>query len=228
MHASLKSMQPWPDTFNFKTDKTCQSVFKPFILSQLEELKKLDAQRPSDATYIFHEHAQRVAKDVQKTCRHLHLGRRVADAMYWAILPHDIGKIKLPVKIWDSEEKPDENLKTLRRSHTTLGADIVNDKLGNIDHPFKDLMLDIMLNHHEQMDGKGYRGLKAGELSAPVRLAAIVEAFDGWSIPRPHFGERDTSPQAVLERMRTEKAGMFDPALFDAFAEMKIKSYKSL
>ncbi len=93
------------------------------------------------------------------------------------------------------------------------------------DHPFKDLMLDIMKNHHEQMDGQGYHHIPGDQLSLPVRLAAIVEAFDGWSIPRPHFGDRDISIPAVLKRMETEKAGMFDPALFKAFAEMKLSGY---
>ena len=72
-----------------------------------------------------------------------------------------------------------------------------------------------------QMDGKGFRNVPANELSAPVRLASIVESFDGWSIARPHFGDRDTSPEAVLNRMRTEKMYMFDRELFEAFADMK-------
>ncbi len=220
-------MNTWPDSFNFKTDPVCQTVFKPFILAQLEELKKLDAQRPADATYIFHEHAQRVAKDVQKVCRHLRLGRRVADTMYWAVLPHDIGKTKLSLNIWDSSEKPDDDLKKLRRSHTDLGVEIVNEKIKEA-HPFKDLMIDIMRNHHEQMDGKGYHGTPGNKLSLPVRLAAIVEAFDGWSIPRPHFGDRDVSVPAVLSRMKTEKSHMFDPVLFNAFAEMKLAEYKKI
>jgi HD-GYP domain-containing protein (c-di-GMP phosphodiesterase class II) len=218
-------MTSWPDDFNFKTDKICQTVFKPFILSQLEALKVLDAQRPPGTTYLFHPHSMRVAKDVQKTCRHLYLSRRAADNIYWALLPHDIGKTLLPVEVWDVDEKPGEDLKTLRRSHTNLGVEIAEKALKGIDHPFKTLMLDIMANHHEQIDGKGYHGLKAEQLSPSVRLAAIVEAFDGWSIPRPHFGNRDITPPAVLERMRTEKAGMFDPGLFAAFAEMKLKDY---
>ena len=73
------------------------------------------------------------------------------------------------------------------------------------DHPFKDLMIDIMVNHHEQMDGQGTQEKPAEELSLPVRLAAIVEAYDGWRIWRPHYGERDISIPGVLERMREEK-----------------------
>jgi HD-GYP domain-containing protein (c-di-GMP phosphodiesterase class II) len=215
-------MQHWPINFDFETDATCQSIFKPFIERQMKNLEKFHALRDKNATYIFHEHAARVAGDVYKTCLHLNLGETVANNMRWAVLPHDIGKILLPPDIWDVGDKPDERLKKLRRTHTILGAQIVNEELAGANHPFKDLMLDIMVNHHEQMDGGGYLGLKSDQLSMPVRLAAIVEAFDGWSIPRPHFGERDVSPDAVLNRMRTEKAGMFDRELFEKFAEFKL------
>lgn len=217
-------MSEWPD-FDFETDGTCQSVFKPFILNEMDLLTEFDAQRPAGITYIFHQHAERVARDVEKTCLRMDLGKNVARNMYWATLPHDCGKRKLPVSIWDQEDKPDGELKRLRRTHTELGAQIVEDELGDVVHPFKTLMTEIILNHHEQMDGGGYRGLNAEQLSMPVRLAAIVEAFDGWSIARPHYGGRDITIPAVLERMRGEKAGFFDKALLDAFAEMKMAEY---
>lgn len=215
-------MSNWPRTFDFKTDKTCQRVFKPFIERGLNALADLDAQRPAGTAYIFHEHAQRVAGDVKSLCLHLGLGEFVAGNMYWAALPHDIGKTSLPAEIWDVEDKPDETLKNLRRTHTDLGLEIVAEELSDIDHPFKDLMCDIMAYHHEQLDDGGYRGLTADQISKPVRLVAIVEAFDGWSIPRPHFGDRDISPAGVIKRMREEKMHMFDADLFEAFAEMKL------
>lgn len=218
----------WPDNFDFATDTDCQSIFKPFIQSELQKLKEYDSKRASDITYIFHEHAERVARNVEKTCLYLGLGESVARNMYWALLPHDIGKRLLPPAIWDQEEKPDKQLKRLRRTHTELGVQIVNKMIPDNDHAFKDLMVEIMLNHHEQMDGEGYRGLKESQLSAPVRLASIVEAFDGWSIRRPHFGARDVSVPGVLKRMREEKgSGFFDMELFEAFAEMKMKDYNS-
>ena len=217
----------WPDSFDFSTDELCQSTFKPFIEEELGTLKAYDAQRPNDTTYIFHEHAQRVAENVRKTCAWMGLSEVVSNNMYWAVLPHDIGKSRLPVDVWDSEEKPTDHLKKFRRTHTLLGAQMVQEYFHDTQHPFKDLMVDIMANHHEQMDGQGTHEVAGEALSAPVRLASIVEAYDGWRIWRPHFGERDISPAAVLKRMREEKLHMFDPALFEAFAEMKMNEYKN-
>lgn len=219
-----KSMDTWPSDFDFRTDKTCQTVFKPFILAQMKALGRYNDDRPGDHTYIFHEHAQRVAENIRKTCLHMGLGDAVAENMYWALLPHDIGKKNMPVEIWDSEEKPTPQLKKFRRTHTLIGAHIVQEHLAGTTHPFKDLMIDIMTHHHEQMDGQGTHSIPGNQLSAPVRLAAIIEAYDGWRIWRPHYGARDISPAGVLKRMREEKgADIFDMALFEAFADMKMR-----
>ncbi|MCC6598201.1 MAG: HD domain-containing protein [Alphaproteobacteria bacterium] len=218
----------WPDNFEFETDATCQTFFKPFILDELESLKAYDAVRPEDITYVFHEHARRVAENIRRVCRSLGLGEIVANNMYWAILPHDIGKRLLPPDIWDQEEKPSGNLKKLRRTHTLLGAQIVQESFPDTEHPFKDLMIEIMRYHHEQMDGNGTHGLPGAMLSAPVRLSAIVEAYDGYRIWRPHFENRDISPPGVLKRMREEKGEMlYDMTLFEAFAKMKMDDYKN-
>ncbi len=222
-------MSNWPDTFDFDTDETCRNLFKPFIKEELASLRAYDDERPDAKTYIFHQHAARVAKDVKKTCLHKGLSEIVANNMYWAVLPHDIGKRLIPVDLWDQDEKPCGMVKKLRRTHTLLGVQIVEGLFPDVKHPFKDLMLDIMANHHEQMDGKGTLGLIGDKISAPSRLAAIVEAFDGYRIWRPHFGDRDISPPAVIQRMRDEKgAEIYDMSLFEAFAEMKMKEYKEL
>lgn len=217
----------WPDDFDFETDEMCQSIFKPFIKEEMRKLEAYDDQRPEDITYIFHEHTDRVAENIYRCCMALGLGERVANNMRWAVIPHDIGKRLLPVDLWDSEEKPSGQVKTIRRTHTLLGAQIVTELFADLDHPFKDLMLDIMVNHHEHMDGSGTHGVTGGALSSPVRLAAIVEAYDGYRIWRPHFGDRDITPSGVLARMRDEKGSkIYDMELFEVFAQMKMDDYK--
>lgn len=217
----------WPDHFDVRNDPVFEERIKPFIENQLAQLKIYDRQRQAenpDITYIFHEHAERVAQDAKKTCAHLGLPENVQENMYWAMLVHDLGKRVLPTSIWDSPEKPTDEISKFRRSHVHRGVEIVQDELGDIDHPFIDLMIDIMANHHEKMDGTGERKLKAEDLSLPVRLACIIESYDGYTVRRPHFGDRDLSPAAVLEKMRSEPgkgAAMFDMELFERFAETK-------
>lgn len=219
-------MENWPCNYDVRTDPVCQKIFIPFINEQLAALKKYDEGRPKDTTYVFHEHAQRVAHNIRKTCLFMELGDVVAWNMYWAVLPHDIGKSRLPADAWDTEEKPTEHLKKFRRTHTLLGAQMVQEYFPDTAHPFKNLMIDIMVNHHEQIDGGGEHGLSGDALSLPVRLSSIVEAYDGWRIWRPHFGGRDISPLSVLQRMKDEKSHMFDPDLLAAFIAMKTAEQK--
>ena len=221
----------WPDHFDVRADPDFRDHIRPFIERHMAGLADFDRERAAWAaaslppdykmTYVFHEHAARVADDIRRTALHLGLSDATAENLYWAMLPHDIGKKALPVHIWDMTDKPEDDIKRLRRSHTELGASMLEKSLPE-PHPFVDLMRDIMLNHHEQMDGKGYRGLPGDALSLPVRLACIVESYDGYAIPRPHFGTRDISPEGVLARMRDEKgSALYDMDLFEAFADMK-------
>ncbi len=217
----------WP-IFDLRDTPEIGNRIRNFIEDQMAELKVYDDKRPGDHTYIFHEHAERVAQNMKKTCLHMKLGNLVAENMYWAILPHDIGKKNMPVDLWDKEEKPTNQLKKFRRTHTLLGAQITQEYLHDIDHPMKDLIIDIQIKHHGQMDGQGPNNTPAEAMSKPVRLAAIVEAYDGWRIWRPHYGERDISIKGVLNRMREEKgAEIFDMELFEAFAEMKMIEYNN-
>lgn len=223
-------MSKWPDNFDFETDETCQEIFKPFIEEQIELLGEYDAKRPAGHVYEFHLHSERVAQDVKKACLHMGLGEKIANNMYWAVLAHDIGKRTLPIDIWDTEGKPDAALKSYRRTHTSTGKEIVETELGLENHPFKDLMLDIMMNHHEKMDGTGHFKIPGEKLSNAVRLTCIADSYDGWRIKRPHYeAKRDTSPAGVMKRIREEKGPeFFDMTLVDQFEDMKKNDHEGI
>lgn len=220
-------IEAWFD-FDIRNDPVFTGVIRPFIEHQMKDLESYDRQRQAlkpDILYIFHEHAERVAQDVRDTCARLGQPANVQEAMYWAMLAHDLGKKTLPVEVWDSDEKPTTAMKDFRRSHTERGLAVIDEGLGTLNHPFISLLRDVVGHHHEHMDGSGYFGLKGPEISMPARLCCIVESYDGYTIPRPHFGERDVSPAAVLEKMRNEADKgdkMYDMILFEEFARMKM------
>lgn len=230
----------WPDQFDVRTDPFCRARIKPFIDAQLELLRKCDdarvarqRQNPDNIppiTYRFYEHALRVADDVAQFCSALGLPENVQENMRLAMMAHDIGKHTMPIEIWDMTEKPEDAVKRMRRAHTERGVALVRAAFTGEDHPFIDLMTDIIAHHHEHMDGSGYLGLGADSLSLPVRVACIVESYDGYTIPRAHFDGRDVAPGAVIEKMRNEPgkgASMYDMALFDVFAHMKAEGARA-
>lgn len=222
----------WPHHVDISKEKDFETKIKPFILAKLEDLKTLDQKReayvrdnlPDDytMTYRFYEHSLNAADDMKKTASHLHLPGNIQDALYWAMLAHDIGKIHLPVALWDMVEKPEDEIKAKRRTHIDLGYEMFQDTFSDYDTPFTNLTRDIILYHHEMMDGSGPKDKTGYDLSVGVRLACIIESFDGYATPRHHFGDRDVSTDGVIKRMRDEKGqSHYDLSLLDAFVSMK-------
>lgn len=204
--------------------------FKNFISGQMKNLEAYDGLRPANHPYEFHLHSERVAQSIKDLAIRIGYNEMMAECLFWATLPHDIGKIALPVEVWDLKDRPTELERAERRSHTVHGLDIIQNEYGMEcqSNPFLRLLCDIMQNHHESLDGTGYQGKEAFELTREVRMVCICDAFDGWSVRRPDFADdRDLSPKAVIRRMETEKTGQFDTDILKSFKEIKLCSSKS-
>ncbi|MFO1111606.1 MAG: HD domain-containing protein [Bradyrhizobium sp.] len=104
-----------------------------------------------------------------------HLGMREDDQrrLARAALLHDVGKAFIPLSILD---KPDglteEELATVR-AHPRRGYEALVAQGG-----FPAEMLDVVLHHHEFLDGTGYPdGLTSKEISDIVRLTTVVDIY---------------------------------------------------
>jgi putative nucleotidyltransferase with HDIG domain len=102
-----------------------------------------------------------------------HLGMREDDQrrLARAALLHDVGKAFIPVAILDKPGKlSDEEMNEIRQ-HPRLGYDALFKQGG-----FPPEMLDVVLHHHELLDGSGYPdGLRGDQISDIVRLTTIVD-----------------------------------------------------
>jgi putative nucleotidyltransferase with HDIG domain len=141
-----------------------------------------------------------------------HLGMREDDQrrLTRAALLHDVGKAFIPVAILD---KPgvltDEEMREIRE-HPRRGHDALAKQGG-----FPPEMLDVVLHHHELLDGTGYPDrLRGEEISDIVRLTTIVDIYAAmverraYRLPFTH-----AEAYANLEAM----GGKLDPHLLHAF-----------
>jgi putative nucleotidyltransferase with HDIG domain len=104
-----------------------------------------------------------------------HLGMREDDQrrLTRAALLHDVGKAFIPVAILDkpgtlSDEEMGEMRKHPRRGYEALAAQ----------GGFPPEMLDVVLHHHELLDGTGYpNGLRSNQISDIVRLTTVVDIY---------------------------------------------------
>jgi putative nucleotidyltransferase with HDIG domain len=104
-----------------------------------------------------------------------HLGMREDDQrrLTRAALLHDVGKAFVPVAILDKPGALSDEETIEIRKHPRLGYDVLAAQGG-----FPPEMLDVVLHHHEFLDGTGYPdGLRGDQISDIVRLTTIVDIY---------------------------------------------------
>ena len=104
-----------------------------------------------------------------------HLGMREDDQrrLTRAALLHDVGKAFIPTAILDKPSALTEEETAEIRQHPRRGYDALAAQ-----GSFPPEMLDVVLHHHEMLDGSGYpNGLSGSQISDIVRLTTIVDIY---------------------------------------------------
>jgi putative nucleotidyltransferase with HDIG domain len=149
-----------------------------------------------------------------------HLGMREDDQrrLARAALLHDVGKAFIPVAILDKPdpltlEEMDEMRKHPRRGYDALAAQ----------GGFPPEMLDVVLHHHEFLDGTGYpNGLRGKQISDIVRLTTIVDIYTALIEKRAY---RLQFTHAKAFAMMEEMDGKLDQHLLQAFRPVAFGHY---
>ncbi len=82
-----------------------------------------------------------------------------------------------------------------------------------------EVALDIVLHHHERLDGTGYPDKLKGEgISQPVRVVMIADIFDALTTDRPH--QKAMSTYQALTLMQREMKHQVDTELLRILIEM--------
>ncbi|RME64962.1 MAG: HD-GYP domain-containing protein, partial [Nitrospirae bacterium] len=158
-------------------------------------------------------HSERVRRLATEFGRYLGLPIRDIEILEHAAVLHDVGKIGIDDKILKKPGLLDTDEYTLIKAHPVIGDDI----LAPIDR--FDEIREVVVQHHERYDGKGYPyGLAAEEISFKARILSIVDVFDALMTERPY---RPAMPyEQVLQEMKRQAGKQFDPQLVYSFIEM--------
>ncbi|MBQ4832132.1 DUF3391 domain-containing protein [Pseudoalteromonas sp. MMG010] len=125
-------------------------------------------------------------------------------------LLHDIGQTKLPQGIFSKPSKVTANEMVTIKKHVALSLGLVKGEEG-----ITPIMLDMIVNHHERLDGSGYpRGLNANKISTPARIMAIVDVFDALTADKAH--QDGDEPINALRYLLANKE-LFDSELVQRF-----------
>lgn len=123
---------------------------------------------------------------------------------------HDVGHTKLPQGLINKTENVNEfEFKALKK-HVVQSLGLVKGEAG-----ISNLIMDMILNHHERIDGSGYpRGLSGTKISKPARMMAIVDVYDAMTSERPH--QSGEEPIHALRYLLANKH-QFDAQLVQKF-----------
>ncbi len=154
-------------------------------------------------------HQLRVAILAKAIAQELKLPENQIESIYMAASIHDIGKISLPAEILVKPIPLTDIEISLIQAHAQAGYDI----LSGIDFPWP--IADIVVQHHERLNGSGYpRGLEGEEILLEARILCVADVVETMASHRPY--RPSIGMDKALEEIDTNRGVLYDPHVVDA------------
>ena len=154
-------------------------------------------------------HQRRVAQLAVAIAGDLGLSEERIDLIRMGSLIHDIGKIYIPAEILTKPARLDDLEFAMMKSHSTVGYKILN----KVD--FIPIIVDMVYQHHERMDGSGYPlGISGDDIHLESRIIAVADTVEAMASHRPYRAALGTA--AALEEIKKQRGSAFDANVVDA------------
>ena len=196
-------------------------VLIPLFVARWAIAQFADQQRAYEATlrvlcqavetkdFYTRGHSERVSRGSVMIARAIGMRPERVEAIRYAGMLHDVGKLGVPTKVLQKTGKLTEEEYAAIQLHPMRGLEIIRE-IGFLDEALAGIM-----HHHERIDGRGYPlGLAGDEIPEFARVLAVADAFDCMTSTRSYRGARSLA-EAVAE-LRRCSGTQFDPAFVDA------------
>jgi PAS domain S-box-containing protein len=158
-------------------------------------------------------HERRVTQLAVAVGEKLGLGESRLVALRLASSVHDIGKIGVPAEILSKPGRLTELEFEIVMRHPQVGYDI----LKGID--FGMPVAEIVLGHHERLDGSGYpRALADGDIPLEARILAVADVVEAMASHRPYRAALGLN--AALDEIMRGRGRLYDPDVVDACRDL--------
>lgn len=132
---------------------------------------------------------------------------------------HDIGKIAIPEAILNKPGRLTDEEFEIMRSHTTVGAKMLEEIPIYQNEPLLKLTYQICRWHHERYDGNGYPdGLKGDEIPISAQVVALADVYDALTSRRVY--KPPYSHDEAVAMILDGQCGIFNPLLMDCLREI--------
>ena len=143
--------------------------------------------------------------------RHLGYSHEQLEEVGMGALLHDLGIARVPEQILNKPGNLNEEEFEVVKKHPRDGYSVLR-----LTRKIPDRSLDIVLHHHERVDGSGYPdGLKGDDIHESVRLVAIADMYDSMTTERVY--RKAMTPQDALTSMHKRAEADFGKRLVEEF-----------
>jgi putative nucleotidyltransferase with HDIG domain len=158
-------------------------------------------------------HSAAVARYSREIARELGLSEREQDVVHTAALLHDIGKFIFPDSILFADTKLSKEQFDIVRMHPEQGARLVARIEGY------GPVAEIILAHHERIDGRGYpSGLVGEQIPLAARIISVADTYDVMT-SRDSYRDPVSSREAIEELRRVSDAQL-DAIVVETFIRL--------
>jgi PAS domain S-box-containing protein/putative nucleotidyltransferase with HDIG domain len=161
-------------------------------------------------------HQPRVAQLACAIAEEMGLSEEQIEGILMAGMVHDIGKIMVPAEILSKPGPLADIQYDMVKMHPQAGYDI----LKGIKFPWP--VAQIVLQHHERMDGSGYpQGLSGEEILLEARILAVANVVEAMTAHRPYRAAHDI--KEALQEISQHKEIFYDPDVVNACLKLFTK-----
>ncbi|MCX6007079.1 MAG: HD-GYP domain-containing protein, partial [Chloroflexi bacterium] len=161
-------------------------------------------------------HQVRTAKLATAIGRKMNLPEETINTIHTGTIIHDIGKIYVPSDILSRPGKLSDLEFKIIQAHARGGYDILKDI------EFNSPIAQIVLQHHERIDGSGYpQGLKDGEILLEAKILAVADVVEAMSSYRPY--RPSMGVDKALDEIKSNRGIKYDATVVDACTELFTK-----
>jgi len=154
-------------------------------------------------------HQRNVSQIATFIAREMKLPQDKIEGIKIASLIHDIGKISVPTELLNKSITLSDIEFSLIKDHSQIGYDI----LKSIEFSYP--VAQIVLQHHERLDGTGYpNSLKGDEIILEAKILGVADVVEAMSSHRPY--RPSLGIDKALEEISKNKAILYDSKVVDA------------
>lgn len=166
-------------------------------------------------------HQRRVANLAVAIAKEMGIPKDQLEWIHMAGKIHDLGKISVPAEILSKPGKLNGNEFAFIKTHPKVGYDII------ADIEFSWPLAQVILQHHERINGSGYpQGLSGEDILFEARILCVADVVEAMASHRPY--RPALGIEKALSEISENKGVLYDPHVASALSRISTSEIEEL